>query len=74
MARYQSEEKKPLLFRDGVLLVIAAAGCGACLYFADARTGEFSTALRVWGYLLGFIAATILLSIVTDKSKKRKKP
>lgn len=74
MPRNQPEEKKPLLFRDGVLLVIAAAGSAVCLYMADHQAGEITTAFRAWGYVLGGIAITILLSMVGDKNRNRKKP
>lgn len=71
--RNEPEEKKPLLFRDGVLLVIAGAGCGFLLYMADTSTGDITTAYRAVGYVLGFITLAILWGIVTDKSRGRKK-
>jgi hypothetical protein len=68
------EEKKPFLFRDGVLLVIAAVGSGVLLHIAD-TPGPFDTAFAAWGYLLGGIALVILLSMVMDAGKKKpKKP
>ena len=72
--RNEPEEKKPLLFRDGVLLVIAIVASATCLYMADEYSGDLSTAFRAWGYVLGGIALVILLSMVTDKSRNRKKP
>ena len=71
--RNEPEEKKPLLFRDSVLLMIATVASGTCLYMADEYTGDLSTAFRAWGYVLGAIALIILLSMATDKSRNRKK-
>lgn len=70
----EPEEKKPLLFRDGVLLTIAAAGSGTCFYMSDSYQGDLATAFNAWGYVLGGIALVILLSMLTDKNRNRKKP
>lgn len=73
MPRKIEEEKKPLLFRDGVLLILAIAGSAGCFYMARGE-GDLATAFGAWAYVLGGIALVIFLSLLTDKSKKRKRP
>lgn len=67
------EEKKPLLFRDSVLLVLAIAASAGCFYMSNGD-GDLATAFGAWAWVTAGIALVIFLGLVTDKSRRRKKP
>lgn len=72
--RMDEEDKPPIQFRDGFLLPLAFGFAFLLHWLADNQlNGDFAMAARAVGNVAGVIGVVMLISIVTDKSKRRGK-
>jgi hypothetical protein len=72
--KFDQEDKPPLQFRDSFLLPLAIGFTFLLKWLASNKfEGDIAMALSAVGNVSGFIAFVMLVSIVMDKSKGKKK-